>query len=218
MVGPGRVTAVRRVVWVLRPAQSNRRAVVARGSEPLRLVLLDLPPARAPGAGCGGGDQDVSGTNARMRALLAALQADDRRSARHGGETPAAAFGKPAEAQPGAVINISVRPDEHARVLAAEKGEAVPCNLLHDTGLADWARATKRLVRIDRKPWRPPLRVPQDGSPDAVAEWYAQHYLPFRPSLLRQLPHLRGKVLAFEGRMSGAHAGALAAAVDAGRR
>src|SRR4051812_30121339 len=74
----------------------------------------------------------MSGSNPRMRALPPAMQADGRRPTRHGGRIPAKAHGTLAEIQPGGVI-ATTRADEHPRLLAAEKGAAVPCDLLRDT-------------------------------------------------------------------------------------
>jgi hypothetical protein len=71
-----------------------------------------------------------------------------------------------------------------------------------------------RLVRIDRAPWRSPLRAPRDGGEAAVRDWYRWHFLPFRPGLVRRLPALRGKVLAHAGPRSGAHAPVLVAAAN----
>ncbi len=110
---------------------------------------------------------------------------------------------------------IRMRPDEGARHQAAEAGQAVAADLYADPGLAEWARATHQLVRIDRKPWRNPLHPPHDGTPAEAGTWYREHYLPHRPSLLRLLPALRGKVLTFASPFAGAHARALAEAANA---
>ncbi len=75
-----------------------------------------------------------------------------------------------------------------------------------------------RLVRIDRAPWRSPLRAPRDGGEAAVRDWYRWHFLPYRPGLVRRLPTLRGKVLAHAGPGAGAHAPVLVAVVNRTRR
>jgi hypothetical protein len=93
-------------------------------------------------------------------------------------------------------------------------GQAVSANLWRDPPLCRWALASGRLVRVDRKPWKCPLHPPHDGPPDAVARWYVESYLPFKPSLRRRLRGLRGKVLAYDGPHAGAHAAALAALVN----
>jgi hypothetical protein len=76
----------------------------------------------------------------------------------------------------GETVVISQR-DNHARVLR-------------------WADARDQYVRVDRRTdWGNPFETPADGDRKTVIQNYAEHYLPYKPSLLDRLPDLRGKAL-----------------------
>lgn len=65
-----------------------------------------------------------------------------------------------------------------------------------DAALLAWADQRNLLVRIDRQTeWGNPFEMGPDGDRDTVCDAFAEHYLPHKPSLLRRLPSLRGKVL-----------------------
>ena len=60
-----------------------------------------------------------------------------------------------------------------------------------------WAQAEGRLVAVDRRTeWGNPFEMPYDGDREAVIRNYAEHYLPYKPSLLSRISELRGKALA----------------------
>jgi ParB family chromosome partitioning protein len=67
----------------------------------------------------------------------------------------------------------------------------------HHANLVRWAQADGRLVSIDRRTeWGNPFELPYDGDRATVIHNYADHYLPYKPSLLSRLHELRGKALA----------------------
>ena len=94
--------------------------------------------------------------------------------------------------------------NEHERRLQARvlAGEPVIVNLHKDSGharLLAWAKATGRLVRIDRRgPWGNPYRIPEEGDRATVCRRYAEEHLATRLDLLERVAsgELRGKVLA----------------------
>lgn len=62
--------------------------------------------------------------------------------------------------------------------------------------LIQWADAAGLYMRIDRRtPWGNPFELPGDGDRDTVINNYAEHYLPFKPSLTEQIDTLNGKAL-----------------------
>lgn len=70
-------------------------------------------------------------------------------------------------------------------------------NLPIDSALIAWADKHGRLVKIDRTgKWGNPFELPADGTRAEVCENYAQYYLPHKPSLLKAIHTLKGKVLA----------------------
>lgn len=67
----------------------------------------------------------------------------------------------------------------------------------HHANLVRWAQADGSLVSIDRRTeWGNPFELPYDGDRETVIHNYANHYLPYKPSLLSRLHELRGKALA----------------------
>jgi hypothetical protein len=84
-----------------------------------------------------------------------------------------------------------------------EKGVTVVASMRNDdsgkpidNALIAWADQAGIMVKIDRNTdWGNPFETPADGSRDEVCDNYAQHYLPYKPSLLKKVPNLKGKVL-----------------------
>src|SRR5690606_42016362 len=59
------------------------------------------------------------------------------------------------------------------------------------TTLLEWADAAGLYVRIDRRSeWGNPFEPPADGDRDTVITNYAEHYLPYKPSLDRKSTRL----------------------------
>lgn len=86
--------------------------------------------------------------------------------------------------------------DERSRRAAVVKGFTVVANLKTDDRLIRWAKFEDRLVKIDRtSDWGNPFVIPGDGDRDTVCEHFAV-YLTMKPSLLKKIPELQGKVLA----------------------
>lgn len=82
----------------------------------------------------------------------------------------------------------------HALISRVQCGETVVVNMRDDMARALEARGL--LTRIDRgTPWGNPFILDEDGDRSQVIEAYRAHYLPHKPSLLRQLPTLRGRAL-----------------------
>lgn len=88
-------------------------------------------------------------------------------------------------------------PAEDAAIIAAlEKGRAVVVNQERHAHAMTWAEQHGKLERVDRgSPWGNVFLLDQDGDRDAVCDHYRDHYLPFKPSLLKKIPTLRGKAL-----------------------
>lgn len=65
-----------------------------------------------------------------------------------------------------------------------------------DAALIAWADQQGLMQRIDRNTeWGNPFEMPSDGDRETVCQNYAEHYLPFKPSLTKKLTKLKGKVL-----------------------
>ena len=65
-----------------------------------------------------------------------------------------------------------------------------------DAALIAWADQQNLMMPIDRNTdWGNPFEMPADGDRDTVCNNYAEHYLPFKPSLLKKIKTLKGKVL-----------------------
>lgn len=85
--------------------------------------------------------------------------------------------------------------EETERQNAIAAGLAVVANLHGDEMLIQWAREGGIAVKIDRSSdWGNPFLLPDDGSRDQVCEAY-QVYLQLKPSLLKRIKELKGKVL-----------------------
>jgi transposase len=88
--------------------------------------------------------------------------------------------------------------DELAIRQRLQSGQTVVVNLragVH-TNLIEWAEATDKYVRVDRRTeWGNPFEIPDDGDRQAVIAKYARHYLPHKDTLRDRIPGLRGKAL-----------------------
>lgn len=86
--------------------------------------------------------------------------------------------------------------DEKERKGLVESGAAVIANTGRDKNLIQWAEKNGIAVRIDRSSeFGNPFILGDDGTRDQVCDAYANHYLPFKPSIKSKLKSLRGKVL-----------------------
>jgi hypothetical protein len=79
---------------------------------------------------------------------------------------------------------------------AFRAGESIVVNM-YDPGphtkLVPWLKATNQLVKADRfKKWGNPFIMPYDGDRDTVVRNFEEHYLPNKPSLLNELPYMKG--------------------------
>lgn len=88
--------------------------------------------------------------------------------------------------------------DEKSLRLKLEEGIAVVVNYDRHQRLIAWAHEADVLVRIDRKSiWGNPYILDEDGTRAEVIANYRDHYLDFKPSLLRRIgDDLEGKALA----------------------
>jgi hypothetical protein len=86
--------------------------------------------------------------------------------------------------------------DEEERKVMVEKGQSVIANQQRDKNLIQWAEKNGKAVRVDRGTiYGNPFVLGADGDRDEVCDAYANHYLPFKPSIQKALPLLKGKVL-----------------------
>lgn len=83
--------------------------------------------------------------------------------------------------------------EDEAIVARVRAGETVVVNLHRHQAVVDVLDAEGLYVRIDRRTdWGNPFEMPDDGDRDTVVDRFAEHYVPFKPSLLARLPELRG--------------------------
>jgi hypothetical protein len=86
--------------------------------------------------------------------------------------------------------------DETERKAAVESGRSVIANQQRDKNLIAWAEKNGKAARIDRgSVFGNPFVLDQDGTRDEVCDAYKDHYLPHKPSIIKALPSLAGKVL-----------------------
>jgi hypothetical protein len=86
--------------------------------------------------------------------------------------------------------------DETERKAAVESGRSVIANQQRDKNLIAWAEKNGKAARIDRgSVFGNPFVLDQDGTRDDVCDAYKDHYLPHKPSIIKALPSLAGKVL-----------------------
>lgn len=77
-----------------------------------------------------------------------------------------------------------------------KNGETVVVNQKTDLATIAYAESKGLYVRADRfSDWGNPFEMGKDGDRDEVCNNYANHYLPFKPSLLKKVNELRGKAL-----------------------
>lgn len=88
------------------------------------------------------------------------------------------------------------RQDERDRQVEVENGFTVVANAAADKNLICWAESKGLAVRIDRSTrYGNPFVLGEDGDRDEVCEAFETHYLPYKPSILRDAEKLKGKVL-----------------------
>jgi hypothetical protein len=86
--------------------------------------------------------------------------------------------------------------DETERKAVVESGRSVIANQQRDKNLIAWAEKNGKAARIDRgSVFGNPFVLDQDGTRDEVCDAYKGHYLPHKPSIIKALPSLAGKVL-----------------------
>lgn len=87
--------------------------------------------------------------------------------------------------------------DERDLLKRLRDGETIVVTLRGPhNNLIQWADAAGLYMRIDRKTeWGNPFELPADGDRDTVIRNYAEHYLPYKPSLLNKIETLVGKAL-----------------------
>lgn len=86
--------------------------------------------------------------------------------------------------------------DERERQEKVQLGQSVVANANQDKNLIQWAEKVGKAVRIDRgTKYGNPFILPHDGDRDYVCDCFRDHYLPNKPSILKDAPLLQGKVL-----------------------
>lgn len=79
---------------------------------------------------------------------------------------------------------------------ALKRGETVVVNQKTDLAAIKYAETNNLYVRCDRfSDFGNPFEMDKDGDRDEVCDNYEQHYLPFKPSIHKQLYKLKGKAL-----------------------
>jgi len=79
---------------------------------------------------------------------------------------------------------------------ALKRGETVVVNQKVDLAAIKYAETHGLYVRCDRfSDFGNPFEMDKDGDRDEVCDNYEQHYLPFKPSIHKQLVKLKGKAL-----------------------
>lgn len=143
-------------------------------------------------------DQTTNVSGPHRRVMLA-LQAEDGRSTSDISSWSADERSLLEELRHGHTIVVSLR-DSHAN-------------------LVRWAEAEGYLVPVDRRTeWGNPFEMPYDGDRETVIRNYADHYLPFKPSLLSRVSELRGKALACWCAPEPCHANVLKGMAEASRQ
>jgi hypothetical protein len=108
--------------------------------------------------------------------------------------------------------------DQLERRRLVEQGISVLANMANDEdgqpldgALLRWAEGNDLLERIDRQSvWGNPFVLGEDGDRETVIANFREHYLPHKPSLLKRIPQLKGKVLACWCHPEACHGDALA--------
>jgi hypothetical protein len=79
---------------------------------------------------------------------------------------------------------------------ALKRGETVVVNQKVDLAAIKYAETNDKYVRCDRfSDFGNPFEMDKDGNRDEVCDNYEQYYLPFKPSIHKQLMNLKGKAL-----------------------
>jgi hypothetical protein len=79
---------------------------------------------------------------------------------------------------------------------ALKRGETVVVNQKVDLAAIKYAEEHGKYVRCDRfSDFGNPFEMDKDGNRDEVCDNYEQYYLPFKPSIHKQLMNLKGKAL-----------------------
>jgi hypothetical protein len=86
--------------------------------------------------------------------------------------------------------------DEKERKAEVLSGKTVHANQQRDKNLIQWAEKEGLAVRVDRgSKFGNPFILGDDGDRDTVCDAYENSYLPNKPSILKALPTLKGRVL-----------------------
>ena len=105
--------------------------------------------------------------------------------------------------------------DERERQEKVQLGQAVVANANQDKNLIQWAEKIGKAVRIDRgTKYGNPFILPHDGDRDYVCDCFEKHYLPKKPSILKDAELLSGKVLICHCYPERCHGDALVAMVE----
>jgi Domain of unknown function (DUF4326) len=85
--------------------------------------------------------------------------------------------------------------NERALLEKLRQGRTVVVSMRENhANIVRWSEANGLLVPVDRSTeWGNPFEMPHDGDRLTVIRNYAEHYLPFKPSLLSRARELRGK-------------------------
>jgi hypothetical protein len=99
---------------------------------------------------------------------------------------------------------------------ALKRGETVIVNQKVDLAAIKYAETQDKYVRCDRfSDFGNPFEMDKDGDRDEVCDNYEQHYLPFKPSIHKQLMNLKGKALGCWCAPLRCHCDTLKAIIDA---
>ena len=99
---------------------------------------------------------------------------------------------------------------------ALKRGETVVINQKVDLAAMKYAEEQGKYVRCDRfSDFGNPFEMDKDGDRDEVCDNYEQHYLPFKPSIHKQLVKLKGKALGCWCAPLRCHCDTLKAIIDA---
>jgi len=89
-----------------------------------------------------------------------------------------------------------ISPRDKQLIERLNKGETIVVNQKTDLATIRYAESKNLYVRADRfSDWGNPFEMPKDGDRDKVCDNYEEHYLPFKPSLLKTISNLKGKAL-----------------------
>ena len=105
--------------------------------------------------------------------------------------------------------------DERERQEKVQLGQSVVANASQDKNLIQWAEKVGKAVRIDRgTKYGNPFILPHDGDRDYVCDCFEKHYLPKKPSILKDAELLSNKVLICHCYPERCHGDALVAMVE----